>query len=141
MTYICIALIGLCAVMVVGLTVWLATFLNLGKLLLLLGALGGSILAVSLWNLLVVGIVRQSPGGNLSMLFTDSAYAWNVTRAVFIPALFGSLIAGVALYAGARLFRHREKRLAGIALLGASALSLFLLFITSGALLIMVDGG
>ncbi len=141
MIYIFLALVGLCAVMVIGLVVWLATFLNLGKLLLLLGTLGGSILAVFIWSLLVVGIVFHDPGGTFAMLLSNPAYALYITRAVIIPISFGSLIVGVALYAGIRLYRRRERRLAGIALLSASAFSLFLLFIASGVLLILINGG
>lgn len=101
--------------------------------------MGASILAVVIWNLLVIGLANRDSSGNLAMLFVSTDYAWNVADAVLLPSMFGSLIVGVTLYAGVRLFRSRERRLAGLALLGASAIGLFLLFLASGALLLVID--
>jgi hypothetical protein len=131
----------LSAAMVIGLVLWLSIFLDLGKFLLLLSSLGASILAVLIWSLLVVGITNQGLSGNLSTLFISPDYAWTVARAIVIPSLFGSLIVGVTLYAGARLYRRQEKRIASIALLVTSAFSLFLLFIVTGSLFMLIDGG
>jgi hypothetical protein len=141
MIYVFFALVGLSAAMVVGLVLWLANFLKLGKFLLLLSSLSASIMAVLIWSLLVVGFSSLSSRGNLPILLSNPDYAWNVARAIVLPSLFGSLIVGVTLYAGARLCRRKERRIAGIALLVASAFSLFLLFLISGSLFMLIGGG
>lgn len=141
MIYILLALVGLCAITVVGMVVWLATFLNAGKFMALVLALGSSILAIAFFSLLIVLVANQNAGGDITALFGNPAHAWNITRAIFIPASFGSLIVGVTLYAGVRLYRRKERRLASLALLAASAVGLFLLFIVSGALLVVIIGG
>jgi hypothetical protein len=141
MIYIFFALVGLTAVMVIGLVLWLSRFLKLGKFLLLLSSLGASIMAVLIWSLLVVGFSYLSSHGNSFILLSNPEYAWKIARAIIFPSLFGSLIVGVTLYAGARLYHRQERRIAGIALLAASAFSLFLLFLINESLFMLIGGG